>query len=67
MDLEEKTANRSVSTLGMERTASFAVFVMFKTVIMSMVVYSVRKVRYIIINNNMNGILLKSFLHKFSM
>lgn len=61
MDLEEKTANRGVSTLGMEKTASFFVIVMFKTVIMSMVVYSVRKVRFINNCNNMNDILLKSF------
>lgn len=54
--------------LGLERTASIFVFVIFETVIMSMVVYSVQKVRYIIINNNnMNDILLKSFWHKFSM
>lgn len=67
MDLEEKIVNWSVSIFGMERIVSFFVFVMFKIVIMLMVVYSVWKVRYIIINNNMNDILLKFFWYKFFM
>lgn len=50
MDYGGETANSSVNTLCMERTVRFGVSVMSLTVIMSMVVYSLHRVRYIINN-----------------